>query len=316
MTSNGKALWPAPLRPIGRTFLRMWSKSGRKGQARYDAIERLGPKLAASRMEARLPDGSIMLCDFNDLVQRQIYFGGLYEPVECYLFLKLLSPGMTVVDVGANCGQYTLLGARAVGPGGAVHSFEPVAATFEVLKENVELNHVTNVTLNQAALWNETAELSLGGNDVEVVGSGGYSAGLAAKDPSAVKVRAIRFDDYVREHALERIDLIKMDIEGAEPFMLDGARESIERFHPVFLMEVNREALSRMNWTPERLWEWMRTRGYRAFEIGPSPRRSGARTDFTGLGFSNVIFHFKDLPEGIASGWDRRPVKKWACSGW
>ncbi len=316
MSSNGKHLWPAPLRPLGRAFLRMWSRSGRKGSARYDAIERLGPRLAASPMEARLPDGSVMRCDFRDLVQRQIYFGGLYEPIECYLFLKLLGPGMTVIDVGANCGQYTLLAARAVGESGAVHSFEPVPGTFKILKENVELNHCRNVTLNQVALWHEATALSLGGNQVETVGSGGFSAGLAANNPHVARVKAIRFDDYVRERNLERIDLIKMDIEGAEPFMLEGARESIERFHPTFLMEVNREALSRMNWTPERLWEWMRARGWRAFEIGPSPRRSGPRTDFTRLGFSNVIFHFRDLPEGIASGWDRRPVKQWACSGW
>lgn len=313
MTSNGKTLWPAPLRPLGRAFLRLWARSGWKGQARFEAMEWLGPKLASSRMEARLPDGSVMLCDLNDMVQRQIYLGGMYEPVESYLFLKLVGPGMTVIDVGANCGQYTLLAGRAVGNGGQVHAFEPIPDTFKLLQEHVRLNHLSNVTLNQCALWNEKTELPLG-HGVEPE-SALWTVGCA-DDPERIVVPAIRFDDYAREQRLEHIDLIKMDIEGAEPFMLEGARQSIERFHPVFLMEVSDMALARVKWTPQRVWEFMRALGYRAFQIKPSPRRSGPRTDFTDFEYGNVIFHVNDLPPGIASGWDRRPVKRWACSGW
>lgn len=313
MTSNGKGLWPAPLRPLGRTFLRLWARTGRKGQARFEVMEWLGPKLSATRMQARLPDGSVMLCDLNDMVQRQIYFGGMYEPVESYLFLKLVGPGMTVIDVGANCGQYTLLASRAIGREGHVHAFEPIADTYKILEEHVQLNKLSNVTLNRYALWNQKTELALGRGEEQE--SALWSAGYVG-DPSRILVQAIRFDDYAREHGLERVDVIKMDIEGAEPFMLEGARESIERFHPVFLMEVSRTSLERMEWTPQRLWEWLRSFGYRAFAIAPSPRRSRPRDDFADWEYGNVIFHVSDLPPGITSGWDRRPVKQWACSGW
>lgn len=306
-------LWPAPVRPLARAAIRIWAKTGWKGAARYDAIERLAPKLSKTRMETRLPDGSVMRCDFNDIVQRQIYFGGLFEPIEAYLFLKLIGPGMTVFDIGANCGQYTLLAAHAVGPSGAVHAFEPMPATFRILEEHVRLNRLSNVTLNQAALWNENGELELGSDEGQ---SGLWSVGLAAGDPTPVKVRAVKFDDYVREHGITRVDLIKMDIEGAEPFMLEGARESLERFRPLFLMEVNKETLGRMGWTPQRLWETLKPLGYRAHAVGQSPRRSGPLADFTNLEFANVIFHVNDLPTEIYSGWDRRPVKRWACSGW
>ncbi|MHB8381343.1 MAG: FkbM family methyltransferase, partial [Candidatus Binataceae bacterium] len=284
--------------------------------ARSLMIERLAPRITSAPMLTRLPDGSVMRCDFADFVQRQIYFGGLFEPIESYLFLKMIAPGMTVFDVGANCGQYTVLAARAVGAIGTVHSFEPMAATFVTLDQNVCLNRFENVTINQAALWNEATNLSLGNEPGEQVRSGRWSAGFAAADPSAVSVRALRLDDYVREHGITRIDLIKMDIEGAEPFMLQGARESLDRFRPAFLMEVNRAALARLGSTPERLWEEFSTRGYRAFEIGQSPRRSGPVSDFRGIKFGNVILHVNDLPAEITSGWDRRPVKRWACSGW
>ncbi len=316
MASYDNTLWPAPLLPLGRAAIRLWARTGWKGFARYMAAERLAPKLAAGPMETRLPDGSVMRCDFRDLVQRQIYFGGLFEPIEAYLFLKMITPGMTVFDIGANCGQYTLLAARAVGPTGAVHAFEPIRETYKLLEEHVQLNGFKNVTLNRVALWHEATELSLGAEPDELVGSGRWSAGLAAEDPGAVKVPAMRFDDYVREHRVERIDLIKMDIEGAEPFMLQGAQESIARFRPIFLMEMNRKALARLGWTPQRLWEMLQPLGYRAYEVGQSPRHSGPRSDFTTLKFANVILHVNDLPAEVLSGWDRRPVKRWACSGW
>jgi FkbM family methyltransferase len=315
MTSHDNSLWPAPLRPIARGALRLWARTGWKTYARYLWVERLATKLASAPIQTRLPDGSVMRCDFSDFVQRQIYFGGLFEPIESYLFLKMIAPGMTVFDIGANCGQYTLLAARAVGASGAVHSFEPIARTFRILEEHVRLNRCGNVTLNQAALWNEATDLSLG-NESTQTQSGRWSAGFAAGGPSAIKVRAIRFDDYVREHGITRIDLIKMDIEGAEPFMFQGARESLARFKPALLMEMNRKAVDRLGWTPERLWDEFKALGYRAFQIGQSRRQSGPATEFGAGKVVNLILHVSDLPAGILSGWDRRQVKRWACSGW
>jgi len=315
MISHDNTLWPAPLRPLARGALRLWARTGWKTYARYLRVERLATRLASAPMPTRLPDGSVMRCDFSDFVQRQIYFGGLFEPIESYLFLKMIAPGMTVFDVGANCGQYTLLAARAVGAAGAVHSFEPIPKTFRILEEHVRLNRFGNVTVNQAALWNEATQLSLG-NETEQAQSGRWSAGFAATDPSAVKVSAIRFDDYVRDQGITRIDLIKMDIEGAEPFMMQGARESLARFKPALLMEMNRTALDRLGWTPERLWNEFKSLGYVAFQIGQSRRQSGPATEFREGKVVNLILHARELPAGVLSGWDRRPVKRWACSGW
>jgi len=316
MASSDNGLWPAPVRPLARAVLRLWARTGWKTATRYATVERLAPKLATEMMKTRLPDGSVMKCDFTDIVPRQIYFGGLFEPIESYLFLKLLEPGMTVFDIGANCGQYTLLAAHAIGPNGSVHGFEPLPYTFEVLSENVRLNNLDNVILNQAALWKENSHLTLGRDPDKMASSGQWSAGYATIDPAPVVVPAIRLDDYVRDHAITRLDMIKIDIEGSEPFVLEGGQETIARFKPMFLMELNRRTLGLMNWTPQRLFLELKRYGYRAFDVGPSLRRSGERTDFEGIKFANVIFHMKDLPAAVTSGWDRRGVKRWACSGW
>jgi FkbM family methyltransferase len=316
MTTGNTRVWPMPARFLARGALRLWARTGWKTASRYLAVERIASRLASQPMETRLPDGSLMRCDFSDSVQRQIYFGGLFEPAESYLFLKLLAPGMTVLDVGANCGQYTLLASRAVGTQGIVHAFEPLPDTFKTMTENLRLNGYRNVILNQAALWNETTQLTLGRGPEKLSHSGSWSAGYGSVDPHPTVVPAVRLDDYVREHAIERIDLIKMDIEGAEPFVLEGARESIERFKPTFLMELNSRTLTQLGWTTARLGKLLLSFGYSAFEVGPSLRRSHPISNFDDVKFANVIFHQNDLPPGIAAGWDRRQVKRWACSGW
>ena len=90
---------------------------------------RCGPRLAETEFQrAVLPNGCSMHCDLRQHVDRHIYYLGAYEPVESYLFTRLLQPGMTVIDAGANIGQYTLLAATAVGSRGTVHCFEPVPA--------------------------------------------------------------------------------------------------------------------------------------------------------------------------------------------
>ena len=124
-----------------RIFL-LWRSSGRAPGWYYQAVERWGGLAAEMEpLTVEVLNGCRMRCDLTDHVERQVYFIGLYEPVESLLLTRLLKPGMTVIDGGANVGQHTLTAAKAVSTGGAVHSFEPVPATFDKLRGNIELRH-------------------------------------------------------------------------------------------------------------------------------------------------------------------------------
>jgi FkbM family methyltransferase len=260
-----------------------------------------------------------MLCDVRDLFQRYTYFQGLYEPAESYLFTLLLRPGMTVIDAGANAGQYTLLAATAIAPGGSVHSFEPVPSNFRQLEENIRRNALSNVQAVRAALWSEEGEVILGvpqGQPQDRDNSGRWSVNAISEELPAVTARALRLDTYVKQAGVRRVDMIKMDIEGAEPFLISGARETLAACHPVIVAEVNAQALERLGSSTAKLWEELQTLGYRAWRIGPSLKESGPLTDFGSLEYANVIFHLEDLPEAVTQGWARRTARKWACSGW
>ncbi len=311
--------FPMLTRPALRWALRRWTRTGRKTGRLTRLVEKWGPRLAVGPLPTRLPNGCRLLCDLTDYVQRQIYFKGLLAPVETYLFLQLLKPGMAVIDAGAHIGQYTLLAATAVGPGGAVHSFEPVPATFARLSEHVRDNRPGNVTLVQAALWSEDSTVNLGlSESAEADGnSGAWSIASASERHSDVRARALALDNYVEQHRIARVDAIKFDIEGAEPFALKGARATLARHHPVLLMEVNRPRLVELGSSPSALWAELHALGYRAFRITPSPRSSGGVNDLESVPeLGNFIFHYNDLPDSVTSGWTRRGPKRWACSGW
>jgi FkbM family methyltransferase len=290
-----------------------WGRWGRAPGYRYQFLDKHGAKLAAKELlPARLPNGCQVLCDLRDHVQRQIWFNGAYEPVETYLFSQLLQPGMTVLDVGANVGQYTLIASTAVGPSGSVHSFEPVPATFARLQEHVELNQLANVTLNRAALWFEDAPLKLGLAPESADNLGSYSVGAAEVQETAVNALGVRLETYALMAKLTRLDLVKMDIEGAELFALQGGRPLFERFHPLILMEVNREALGKLNTDPESLWRLVEAIGYRVWRIGFSPETSGPIANFDGLDQANVLLHTDPLPQTVTGGWNYRQVMHWA----
>lgn len=306
-------------RRLVRVALRAWGATGVASGWHWQAFERLGPRLAEREsLPRRLPNGCRIRCDLGDNLQRQIFFTGAYEPVECFLLTRLLRPGMTFIDVGANVGQYSLLASTAVGGTGCVHAFEPVPALFASLSENVSANRLGNVRLNRAALWHEPGELvlSLAASDRENVGA--YSVG-AGNEATAVRSPAMRLDDYAAENALERIDFIKMDVEGAELFALQGMREVLRRHTPMLLLELAEPTLERLRCSPRQVWDLLVTDlGYRAWAVRQQPERCLAATSLEELewrGWENVLFHKGDLPAGVTSGWRLKQVLRWA-QGW
>ena len=215
------AVRSASVRAAGRAALQAWAGTCTAPGYLYQAMEAYGPSLSdGGRLPSRLPDGSMIECDLRDHVERQMYFLGAYEPIEAYLFTRLVRPGLTVVDAGANVGQYTLLAASGVGPTGAVHCFEPVAANFARLEAHLAANRVINVRANRSALWHEPAEVRLGLPADTVGNAGSFSVGSLAS--SVVAALAEPLDAYDERMGVGRVDLVKMDIEGAEWAALRG----------------------------------------------------------------------------------------------
>jgi FkbM family methyltransferase len=194
-----------------------------------------------------LDDLQLTLYPGNE-TSRSVFVTGRYEPNEFSLLSKILQPGMTFVDVGANMGLYTLFAARRVGVGGCVLAIEPSSREMRILKDNVERNVLRNVRLWQSALSDHASDVELLVARVQnsghnTLGGFGYNTPLDHRE----KTRAQCLDEIVQTEGLPRIDVIKMDIEGAELRALRGASEMLRRDHPLILLELSDRLLQYQN---------------------------------------------------------------------
>src|SRR5207249_4766035 len=159
------------------------------------------------------------------------YVDGRYEPNEMHAISKLIGPGMTVVDVGANAGVFTLEAAKLVGAQGSVHAFEPSPRDSERLLANVSLNALANVHVHAEALGRATGQRGPAGSRARpprqhTIGGFSYAADARAY---SVEVDVTSLDDFAAAQRLTRLDLLKIDVEGSETAVLQGARESLRR---------------------------------------------------------------------------------------
>ena len=300
---------PGMLRPALRLLLRAWSYFPKATGYMSEIVERWGGRLATRPLECRLSNGMRMTCDLKDHIQRQIYFRGAYEPIEAYLFQLMLRPGMVVIDAGANVGQYTLVAAGVVGPHGQVHAFEPVPTTFQLLVAHVRENGIADtVQTNKMALWHrvETLSLCLGADMVGNAGS--YTIGRLSGAVDTVTSSGVPLDDYVTATGLQHVEFIKMDVEGAEWFALQGAVNVISRWRPTMLVEINRHACRLLGYEPEKIWDFLRPYGYLMWAVGESADVCRAISHLDGVDRANIVFHVDQLPDNMLRGWTLKSV--------
>lgn len=154
---------------------------------------------------------------------------GLYEPGTVKLVQQMVKPGMKCVDVGAQSGFYTCVMGQQVGKKGKIYAFEPLASSFEMLERNVRENQLQGIVRAfplAASNTNESIQASLVSNM--------YVAGQV-QGAEPVTIKSARLDDVITD----RIDLIKIDVEGHEPAAIQGMETLIRRDHPIIFSEVN-----------------------------------------------------------------------------
>jgi FkbM family methyltransferase len=190
----------------------------------------------------RLPNAKklYLASEGDDAIAAILYFKGVagFESATIQLSLKLFEQANVVFDIGANTGIYALLAAIA-DERRMVYAFEPVPRIFERLQKNVALNQMHNLHVNASAVTNfdGTTQLYIPKGSVHIPTGSSTLAGFreAAEE---VKASAITLDSFVKTQQILKIDLIKIDTENTEPWVLAGARETIVRDKPLIICEV------------------------------------------------------------------------------
>lgn len=159
-----------------------------------------------------------------------------YEQETSRVLKTYVRPGMTVLDVGAHVGCHVLLAARLVGSEGKVYAFEPSPDNFALLRKNVELNGYRNVALVHKAVTEKTGTVTLHlspeGNDRNSI----YESSRSLRRGQSMEVQTVSLDDFLDQKGWPRVDFIKIDVEGAEPLVLEGMARLLKRSSQLVLM--------------------------------------------------------------------------------
>ena len=192
--------------------------------------------LGQGRVLARVLGGPKMFLSVDDLgFGCHLMLDGYWESWLTLFFARCVKPGMTVFDVGANFGYYTLLFGPAVGPSGRVIAIEPVPATVALLNDTVALNGLSGFTRVVAAAAGATSSIEI--HLIVPHREPKNAAVVGAPQEGSIIVPSCTIDDLAAQ--LDRVDLVKIDVEGAEVDVIAGMRETIERCRPAILLEYN-----------------------------------------------------------------------------
>lgn len=189
-----------------------------------------------------------------DVLLRELELHGSWEPAITAILRRHVPRDGVFVDVGANIGYYALLASAWVGDAGRVVAFEPLAETFARLLRHIEINGAKNIVPLRLA-----CAASAGTRRMLSFADSGWSH-LSIGGTEGEQVEATTVDDTVESLDLARVDVIKIDVEGADFDVLRGARRTLERFRPTVLMETHH--LHRFGATVEMVCDFLRPLGY------------------------------------------------------
>ena len=230
-----------------------------------------------------------MDCDLTKFLQRQIYFWGAYEEEQTVSWMQYARDAKVIFDIGANAGIYSLL-AASVNPQAEIHAFEPTPELFADFLNNIRLNDIQNIIANEVAIGktDETGFVHVcKGSDGSNEAMNYVTSENLRQSDLPTEIRSI--DSYCRQNRIDRIDLMKIDIEGGEYNALLGAKGLLEsRSIGCIFIELLDWAADRYGHSTSEIEQLLRDAGYHLYEYTSRkliPVKAGA----TQSGDANVI---------------------------
>lgn len=220
-------------------------------------------------------DGLKMWVSLSNYIESNIFWQGVEEEDrgQVKLLKELLQPDHVFFDIGANIGVITLIAANRLQEG-CVHAFEPSDHHLKKLNRNIEVNNFQNVTVNPFGLSDEHAvnELYLPHEKEDEIRNTGRATVNEIQDEDEnfkkEEIETRRLDSYVQERDINRIDFVKIDVEGEELSVLEGGAETIREYQPKITMELNRNHLDRAGTCPQDVLDYWEDQQYSVYRIG------------------------------------------------
>jgi FkbM family methyltransferase len=197
--------------------------------------------------------------NLSQVIDLGIFSGG-WEPRTLEFLRKNVQPGQIVIEVGANIGAHTLTLAHLVGSQGKVYAFEPTEYALTKLRDNLSMNPALKdrVEIRSNVVTNH--DLATPFRDMK----SSWKLDVADSAPEPVAAPAISLDAFAGEAGLSTVDFLKIDVDGYDYKVLDGARALIQRFRPLLLVELCEYSLNRQGDSVSDIFALLGPLGYRA----------------------------------------------------
>jgi FkbM family methyltransferase len=202
----------------------------------------------------------------DSMLSKMIYKG--FEKEELEFVKSVLNEGDVFIDVGANIGLYTLIASRRVGNTGKVISFEPSPVSFKRLNENIVLNNLENTDSRNIGLSNQigTLKFHMSNNGYDAWDSFAYTS-ATDKSLKNIDVPVSTLDSEISGIEKEKIKLIKIDVEGWEKFVLNGAKDILTQYAPLLMIEFTEENTFNAGYSVHEIYDIMKDWGYQWYRI-------------------------------------------------
>lgn len=207
-----------------------------------------------------------------------------------------LLPGMRAIDIGAEKGWYSLLMGHCVGDQGSVHSFEPVPQNYERLKKNIDLNGFSWIQANQIALADKDYESQITVHPPPTsAGEPDFNTGLSyltdQKSHNTIKIQCQKLDTYASLRELNKVHLVKIDVEGQELNVLKGGIAFFEKHKPTIVIEYNPATCARAGYSIDILDNYLKEMGYQTFVISSILARFSLKNMSTDIFYNIACIH-------------------------
>ncbi len=207
-------------------------------------------------------DGITYQLNLNEMIDFSIYYFGCYKKNTYDAIRKLCQKGMVALDIGANIGAYTFKMAQLVGETGRVIAIEPMKWAFNKLKQNMRLNNFQNLIIEKIALSNESKK------ELTHFKSSWLKSGTS--DERSKKKEIIQFsslDEYLKNTGIDKVQFIKLDVDGYEFNVLQGAIKTLRRDKPKIILELGIETAARMNISVTEIISFLLDLDYKFYSI-------------------------------------------------
>ncbi|MCF6279959.1 MAG: FkbM family methyltransferase [Flavobacteriaceae bacterium] len=213
----------------------------------------------------RFKKNIILELHIDDWIPKNIYFTGTYEEAELQYIQSSLKKEDVFVDVGANIGVHSLFASKIVGNKGQVISFEPFNKNHQSFKKNIKINDISNIIAENLAVSESDTFIDIYYNKDEL--NLGMVSAFITNYSDSQKAETISLDSYFEKNHINKVDFIKIDIEGGEYNALLGMKKTLVKYSPKLLIEILDESNPSLQNNKEHIIFFLKKIGYNLYFI-------------------------------------------------